>query len=128
MRSRSARASDAIGLVATSMMPTTARVPPRKPSTALRNLVATKPTRERAQLYAQSPKEVAAHSAKVAQYWAGERSVSASRTLETGANTSYASGVRRLAVAGVSIRVSSVSGGNEKTAVITSVAVIASGH
>src|SRR6266446_10490816 len=127
MRSRSARASDAIGLAAMSMKPMTARVPPMKQRAARRNLVATNRARERALRFIQAPRNRTAQSAKVAQYWAGERSVSASRTLETGANASYASGVRRLAVTDASGRVSSTSGGNEKTAVITSVAVITSG-
>src|SRR5450830_1628416 len=128
MRSRSARASDAMGLPATSMMPKAATVPPTKPSAALTNFMAETPPRERARRYVQKPKKVTAQSAKVAQYWAGERSVSASRTLEIGAKRSYARGVLRLAVTDASGWATSISGDNEKTAVITSVAVITSGH
>src|ERR1700686_1591742 len=114
MRSRSARARDAIGLGATSMMPMTATVPPMKQRAALRNLAATKPARERALRYARRPTKMVAQRAKVAQYWAGVRSVRASRTLETGANASYANVVRRLAVCGALVRVTSISGDNEK--------------
>src|ERR1700724_537530 len=128
MRSRSARARDAIGLGATSMMPMTATVPPMKQRTALRNLAGTKPARERALRYVRRPRKIAAQSPKIAQYWAGVRSVRASRTLETGANASYPNGVRRLAVSGALARVTSINGDNEKTAVITIVAVITSGH
>src|SRR5450759_553365 len=128
MRSPSASTSDAIGLVATSMMPTTATVPPMKQSAALTNFRTPMSARKRARRDVQKPRKVIAQSANVAQNWAGDRSVSASRTLEIGATTSYASGVRRLAVTEASGRVTSTSGDNEKTAVITSVAVITSGH
>jgi hypothetical protein len=110
------------------MMPRTATVPPMKPSAALTKFMAEKPARERARRYVQKPKKVTAQSAKVAQYWAGERSVSASRTFEIGANKAYASGVLRLAVTDASGWATSISGDNEKTAVITSAAVITSGH
>ena len=73
-------------------------------------------------------KKQIAQVANVAQYCTGERSVMASRTLETGANRSYSSGVRRVAASGEAPVLTSTSGGDEKTAVITSIPVTTSGH
>ncbi len=69
-----------------------------------------------------------AQSANVAQYCAGERSVIASSAFEAGANRSYKNDVCRVAARGEAGLAMSTSGDNEKTAVITRVAVITSGH
>src|SRR6266516_6393339 len=119
--------NDAIGRGTTSMIPRTATVPPASRSAALVALVATDPAPERTQPRVQTPAKTTAHNANVAQYWDGESSVSASSVLEAGATTSYANDVRRLAVSGASGWATSTSGGNEKAAVITSVAVTTSG-
>ena len=68
------------------------------------------------------------HSANVAQYWAGDRSVIVSSTVETGANRSYSSGAHKVAASGSAGSPTSINGGNEKTAVTDSIAVITSGH
>jgi hypothetical protein len=54
--------------------------------------------------------------------------VIASSTLEAGAIRSYSSGARKVAASGRAGLTTSTNGGNEKTAVIDSIAVITSGH
>ena len=51
-----------------------------------------------------------------------------SRRLEAGANTSYSSGVRSVAAGAELTLAMSISGDNEKAAVISTVPVITSGH
>jgi hypothetical protein len=110
-----------------SMMPATAIVPPRNPIAERAERAAVRrPNALRCRTIVAAKK--IAQSANAAQYWPGERSVMASRTFEMGANRSYNSGIRSLAVSGEAPVATSTSGGNEKAAVITSIPVITSGH
>src|SRR6476659_5060128 len=110
------------------MIPSSAIVPPRMADAerAVRK-GQKRPSTRRWRTRAAARKQIA-HSANVAQYWAGERIVIASRVLDAGANTSYRKGVRRVAAAANAGLATSISGGKEKTAVTISVAVITSGH
>jgi len=111
------------------MMPATAIAPPRnRAAERVDRAGLNRPDVRSSTTRAVPTKKQIAQAANVAQYCTGERSVMASRTLETGANKSYSSGVRRVAASGAAPVLTSTNGDDEKTAVITSIPVNTSGH